>query len=499
MRMFCRILFAFLLAAAPLNALAEQIPPHLAAMAAQLYKGVEAELQNPNVSPERRRILEEADRTLRQMGVHRWSSRSAKIDSALPAVAGKLGLDPATARDRETLETFMSGRSVNGTEAALQALEIQTNRPISEEERYQKAVEIDEAIGEARKDFSTDYVSTRDDGRAVRMQWKPGTGKFAMKVVDDGAGDSEEFAATFSGDVDETVSENGQDVTLGVQPSRQPLQAITQEDIEFLRGNILGEWTEKRTGEIYVFEASDQKIGEVLPPGEVFDDRIAQIKDRIKSIRSAKVFQWENPKTGEVVKQETYRRLKEPYEFVGEEYALEDAEEKMAALEGEIAALEKERDGGNLLPRDKHDPVGFEEFLASGDGRPIKVTVTRPDGYSYTYDEALFDGRRIAAKRTYTDLMDLTNERLPDRIKKQLIDNGWNPPGWLDLDASIDAETGDLVLEGGKWSLKVTYSAFFGDPPDVDRIHSPWSSGRLLSKEGADYEVAEGAASDFVP
>jgi hypothetical protein len=288
-------------------------------------------------------------------------------------------------------------------------------------------------------------------------------------------------------------------MTLSVKPSNKPLQAITQGDIESLRGNILGEWEDEETGEIYRFSATDKKIGEILPPREVFDQRIEQVKEKIESIKETKIFKWQNPDTGEIVKQEKFRRLKEPFEFVGKEYALVNAEEEIARLEKEITELKIERDGGKLPLVEQYDPAGFGELSSSNKAGPITVMVSRPDGYSYKYDQAVFDGRRITAKRTYRDVRDIENLKLPERIRNQAIDNGWNPPGWLDLDTSIDAETGDMVLEGSTWALHVTYSSFFGDPPNIDRIHSPYPRSRVLQKSGTGFEVAEGAASNFVP
>lgn len=478
---------------------AEKIPPHMAAMAAQLYKGVEGDLKRKKLTPARRKALEESNKTLRDMGVHRWSTKPAKIGGALPEVAEKLKLDLAKEQDREMLREFISKRTDKGTEEALRSFEKKVKRPISQEERNKKSVEIDGAISAAQEKLKKIYTGTPVDGRAVQMKWKPDTGKFFMKVSDDGSGDSEEFATTFSGDVHSEISENGKDMTLGVKPSDSPLRAITEEDIKTLRGNILGEWTDKETGEIYVFSATNQEIGEILAPREVFDEKIEQIRDKIKSVEKTKIFKWQNPVTGKVVKQEKYRRLKEPFEFLGKEYALDNAKEEMARLNKEIEELKVERDGGKLPPVNQYDPAGFGDIKDTKGAGPITVHVTRPDvGYSYTYDEAIFDGRRISAKRTYRDVKDI-DPKIPERIRNQLINNSWNPPGWLDLEASIDVETGDMVLEGSKWALHVTYSGFFGSPPDVDRIHSPHPWSRVLRKGGTVFDVAEGAADSFVP
>jgi hypothetical protein len=60
-------------------------------------------------------------------------------------------------------------------------------------------------------------------------------------------------------------------------------------------------------------------------------------------------------------------------------------------------------------------------------------------------------------------------------------------------------ETGQMILDGHQWSMKVTYSSYFGDPPEIDRIHTPYSWNVTLSKGGAVFKVAEGAAENALP
>lgn len=81
------------------------------------------------------------------------------------------------------------------------------------------------------------------------------------------------------------------------------------------------------------------------------------------------------------------------------------------------------------------------------------------------------------------------NERLPKIIKSMLLSDGWEPPGWLEMKASVDAETGDLMLEGIRWSLHVTYTSFFGTDYGIKKIHTPYSMPQLLKREGGVFET----------
>lgn len=414
---------------------AENIPPHITAMGAQLYRGIQDDLKDTKLEGAQSKVLEQADRALRELGVHNWSPRANTLEEQRKNPDGRI---------------------------------------------------------------STNFSFELDDARVAHFRWAPERDKFEISVVDYGNQDRDGFAVAYSGDVTTRKSEDGGS-SLHVEPSEVPLASLDDEEFNELRGNILGEWVDRETGEIYTISAGTESVGEANPPPEFFDEKIAQIKERIKSIESAKIFVWKNNATGEIVKQEKFRRLDEAFDYVGQQLALDDAEEKIAALNGEIAQLEQDRIDAAPKPVNQHDPGGFEALAASGDAQPIVVSVLRTDGYRYTYDEALFDGRRIAAKRTYRDIRDISNLELPMRIREQLISGGWAPPGWLQLDASFNAETGGLILDGGKWALKVTYSSFMGDPPDVSSIHTPWPSGRVLERPGSAFEVAEGAAIDFIP
>lgn len=352
--------------------------------------------------------------------------------------------------------------------------------------------------GSKMEKLGKDHILTNDAGQTVQMKWNPETEKFFIKVFDDGKSGGEEFVANFTGDVKVRPAENGKDMILDTAPTENPLQLMTAEDIEGMRANILGEWTAE-DGTVYTFSAAEEIAGDVLLPREHYEEKIEKVKDDLKAVKSAKVFKWENPENGKIIEQEKYRRLKEPFEYLGEDYALDDAEDKIVALEKEIADLEAERDGMTLPPVRRFDPAGYRDMKSSEGSRTISVHVKRPDGHVYTYDEAAFDGRRITARRTYKVIEDFSNQKLPKIIKEMLLRDGWEPPGWLDLEAFIDIETGNLVLEGQKWALKVTYSSFFGTDHEIKSTHTPWPTPQLLKRDGGKFEVAEGAAKDFVP
>jgi hypothetical protein len=491
-------ILALLIFIVPGPAQAEKFPQHMTNMAAQLYKELGDELKGKNLTPARRKVLEKSVSILRNMKIDRWSAKPVKVRDASAGIAAKLKLDQSKATDRALLKDFVEAKRREGTEVALKNFSRKAKRKISDEKVNALATEIDAAYGKAFEKMEKSYTVTTDDGQAVQMKWNPDAEKFFIKVFDDGKSGGEEFASNFTGNVKTALSENGKDIMLDTSPAKNPLQAMTKTDIEMMRANILGEW-QMEDGTIYKFTAAEEKAGDVIMPRKFFDDQIEQAKDKIESIKDTKIFKWKNMDNGKIVKQEKFRRLKGPFEYLGKEYSLDGAEKKIAGLETKIKALEAERDGTTLPAVKRFDPVGYGNMKSSDISRTITVHVHRRDGHSYTYDDAAFDGRRITARRTYKVIKDFDNERLPNIIKSMLINDGWNPPGWLELEASVDAETGDLLLEGLRWSLHVTYSSFFGTDFEISSTHTPYSIPQVLKREGEAFEFAEGSAADLLP
>ena len=459
---------------------AENIPPHLSAMAAQLYKAVEEELSTGSRDKQHKKILEESVNFLKKLSVHRWSRTPPIIDRGSITVAKKLELDLSVEKDRDRLNEFIKQKAKDGTDKALHDF----NNNLSNKELNILVSEIDKTINDAMEKVSTTHLIEGGSGHSLLMQWKPEAGRFAMKVSNDSKDGGDEFATLLSSDIATSVGNGGKE-SLTIQSSTSQIQIFTASDIEEMRGNILGKWTDKETGEVYTFTTAYVEDGEIIPSRESFDKKINQHKEKIKAIKDDKIYEWKNKDTKEIIKQSKFRSLKEPFEWVGEKYAMDNAQAEISKLEQQISDLIKERDGGNLSPRDKQDPGGFNEVSNSKDARPITVRVKRLDGYSYTYDDGVFDGMRIRAKRTYRDIRDIGNLEIPETIRRAAISDGWDPPGWLELDATIDAENGKMVLGGNKWALHITWGAdaMFGPgSPVIYGVHTPYPDRRNLYK-----------------
>ncbi len=228
---------------------------------------------------------------------------------------------------------------------------------------------------------------------------------------------------------------------------------------------IPGTW---RSGKGEIWEISFAGGGgKDLPPSERPENRIAELERQIEKIMSDKVFRWKNTETGEDVLQDKFRRLKEPFEFLGHGLRRPDGKAEIARLMEKIKKLS--------TPVVASDPIGMKKMRVGGKAQPLNIRVTRKDGYSWTYDEATLSNGRIKASRTLRSPRD--SPHLPVQLMRHAIAYFF-PPQWVELDLKANAETGDVYLSGQVWNMHVTHTNL-----KVDSIHTPFSRPLALRRE----------------
>jgi len=282
------------------------------------------------------------------------------------------------------------------------------------------------------------------------------------------------------------------DVTLVVTPTKAAISVLTEEDLRRLKSAIFGKWRDETTGDVW--EISIAGGGAVAPPAERPEKEIAELERKIDRIRADKIYKWKNTETGEVMRQDRFKRLREPFEYLGQELRRADGTAEIVRLEKRIEEL---RAAAEPRPVDAYDPVRMKVMLADREVRALNIRVTDRSDYSWTYDIALVSDGRITAKRTLRSVNEL-NVELPLVIRRKLIAS-WSPPEWVELEAEVDVETRRVYLIGRIWNMKVTWSpgAFGMGEPTIEGIHTPYSRGLRLERAG--FKVAEGAAKDQKP
>ena len=468
------------------------VPPELASLAGQLYEKSKKSLEDGNASPAHKKALEQTRRLLKKSGVSNWKKSPVKIKGLAQAMAEKLELDLSDKKDKEFVQNYLS-------QPADKRLELLKKKftDKDDEDINKLAGDLAKIEQEIVEKIPTRHVIQGDNGESVEIEWKPQTGEVLLRARNDGSNENiSEYDVSLVGQADMSVNPETGDTDIALKPDPKPRRVYTKEELNRIRASVLGEWTDEHSGDIYTITATDKDTGIIRPTKEWYNEQIRQTRERLRQTKNAKEFVWEDPKSGEIVRQKRFRRLKEPYVYKGENPLIEDAKERIAELEAKIKELEDERDGKMLPPVEKHDPVNFKTNKKSKGAKLIKVHVHRKDGYNYIYDQASFDGREVAAKRTYKKIEDI-QDKLPLIIRKQLIAS-WSPPGWLGLNATLDPSSGEIQIEGARWSLHVTYSAMFGDY-EVSRIHTPYPHPVLLKRITGKYKTAWGAADKLYP
>jgi hypothetical protein len=470
---------------------AEAVPQHLAALAAAVHRQAGDRLAACDLTPEQRAAAERARAALRDFRIRNFPADTVSLPGAARDLAPRLGLDLAKEADRALL-----GELLAMDEAAARAA-LAKRLPEAE---LPEALSALTAAKRPAPELATRYQHRTPEGDLVTLDWRPATGDMVVEVSNDGSGGAEPFETALVGETRLVPNPETGALDVEVSPAETPVSILTKADFERIARSIFAEWRTEQ-GEVWVFaplSEADREAGNVRRSPAAVRADIEAAERRIREIEAAKEYVWVDETTGETVRQSRFRRLDEPWTFKGEQPLIADAEAQVAKLHTRIAELRRELSGADLPPVLRDDPIGYDEAGTAG-ATPIRVTVTLTNGYTYTWDEANFDGRRVRGRRVLRSLRDNLNEELPMAIREQLIAS-WSPPNWLDLTATIDPVTNELKLAGARWSLHVTWSRdMFGSSPEVVEIKDPYPNPLRMTLPGSASLMAWGAADDATP
>jgi hypothetical protein len=470
---------AAIFALAASHAAADRVPPHLAGMAASLYRAALPEFEKVDPGESHGWAALRAGEALRGQDVHRWSAASPPSWTGRRQVAGLLEIDLADADQAALLQSFLLQVQSDGAEAAVVSLFEKLGRAVPDPEPLATLVaKIEEALSSGFGDLARSHVIETDDGPDVALQWQPEQGRFRIDVEEPGS----EFVAPFQTRLEgrlEPIPPEATDapVEYSLTPAPVPVSTLDAEDLAQIRISVFGEWYDQ-DGTRWLISPIDgdatdeQEDRPAANPRAALLDRIAAAEAELAGLRGSKVFVWENPETGEREEQDRFRRKTDPWEYRGEETSGEGGPERVAELEQEIARLNDELTQG---PRVQPAPE-LPEPTVDGRVRAIRVAYAREDGSMAVMEQARLAGNRITGNRTLDDLRDISD--LPDRVISQLV-NEWSPPEWIELEASV-TEDGRTEISGTRWRLHVTYS---GDSLKVKSIHTPYARPRNLRRD----------------
>ncbi|MFQ5619013.1 MAG: hypothetical protein ACE5FR_08570 [Rhodospirillales bacterium] len=466
---------------------AQGIPRHLASMAKDVLAG--GALDETTEDPQQDAIRQRARQILKDAGARYWARGEVRQEGAAAAVAKALEMDISKPDQWAMLRSIL-GESDHDTQIdGLRRWAKDAGKPTKGPEFEKVVAKFDEAREGAAKDLARHHTMEVGDNKdRLELDWDPINNGFEIRIraneTSQGAGDG--FELQMNGDVTSAPAIESDDTTLTVRPSDSAMSVLTDEDLRRLKGAIFGKW---RNGNGDIWEISASGGGSPSQEPAVRPrDRIAELERQIERIWSDKVFRWKNTGTGEVVVQDKFKRLKEGFKFLGQDFRRPDAKKEITRLQKRIEELHA---ASNRLPVDSYDPVRMG-VPTGGEAQSLRIRVTDTDGYAWTYDTAVLSVGRITAKRTLRDIKDI-GPHLPGDVRRQLV-TSWSAPEWIELEVRVEGKSRQVYMTGLRWRLHVTYDGFL---ESVKRIHTPYS--RNLRLERASLKVAEGAAKDQKP
>jgi len=484
------MLFCFLW---PVSLSAQAVPQHLASMAAQVHGGAVAALDGLAVDAERARVLEEVRQALHRAGVRHWARTPVTLPDGAARLADMLRLDLNAAEDRQALEALLDAGDDGTLRERMRTLLARQGEEAGDEAVNDRVGDLADRLLDLRAQMPTTHSIALDRNRAVNLEWRPEAGRFLLQVTGEGDDESDRFAAAMLGDIAYRTDPETGALRLDVQPHDSPPTLLTAADLERLRESIFGDWL---TAGGRVFRIAPGDAGDTGSVGAAaerqarvqgLDQRISSLRDRLTALQQGKEHVWENPETGQVVRQQRFRRLDDPFVYQGQQHRREDAPARLEEMERQLDALQTERQAVGGADAGGHDPVGFAEQSRAPASRAVTVTEIDPDGHAYPFDKAWFDGRRLVAERIMT-VPEEYNPALPGSVAAELI-RAWHPKRWLELEASLDPVSGELSLQGLRWALRVRYTSFIGGT--VESVGSPYGRPLSLKRSREELVVSE--------
>jgi hypothetical protein len=305
----------------------------------------------------------------------------------------------------------------------------------------------------------------------------PGPGKMFIRTFDPKADQGRPALTVVEGDITLRPREDGGGTELAAVPGADPISPLTMADLEAAFEDVLGEWVEA-DGTRWIIEgrggAPDPR-GAESAAAEQAAATLAAKRTELMELKSRNVYLWKNPETDETVEQTRFKRLAEPFEFIGEQGA---APAQVAMLEAEIAALESSRG-------QRKKPSGTApDFRGRDLPHALVMQIVLANGHRRTFTPGQYSLGLIEARGRVTHVLDIWD--LPKFVIKQLAEE-WRPRQWLTLRAIRGDETGEVQLVGHFWSLQVTYDAL---SEQVEDVQGPWS--RPLTLRRSHVAVAQG-------
>ncbi|MFQ5618086.1 MAG: hypothetical protein ACE5FR_03855, partial [Rhodospirillales bacterium] len=284
-------------------------------MTVDLLRGVKEGLKSASPKSGEADIRQRAYKILRQEGLYHWARRELIRKGLATRLAAVFAIAPVSAADIPRLQRFLDDRIGGRRDAALDELYTAYNRPRpTGKERARIVAAVDALWRDAWGGLPLDYSFEGVRGpHRITLEWRLEDARISVLVEDGEEGAARPTRFEITGEVRFTVSADGGDILVAAKPLANPFRLKAGGDVA---------------------------VGPVAASGTGRDAEIAAKQKQIEEIEADKGHIWSDPETGETVRQDRFKKLKEPFEYKGEGYADPKAPEEIARLKNEIAALE---------------------------------------------------------------------------------------------------------------------------------------------------------------
>lgn len=473
----------------PQPVMAETVPGHLAQMTRQVLDHSDSAVKAMKRSADAAHVktIEAGMAAIKKARVSSWSSKSIELGKPYRHLAGLIGLDPDSSKTFDVIQSL--------TKLVGEPLSEKIQDVLSDNASQGKIDEVAQAVEDLRSagGGETHHALDLGEGERVEIDWTPQTAELVVTALKE-TGTPDDYELSLHGNTEMSRNpETGEPQINAVPDEEKPPQALTAREIEDRKASILGTWENDQF--VWVISAAREEAGYVKRSSQTIRKEIDALRQEIEELQHAVEYMWVDGSTGEIVRQEKFRRLGEPWIYKGEQSIVPDAKAQIATKEKKIADLEAEVSGSDRPLAERLDPVAFERVKATPAARVLHIDVsTKGAACTYSFSEAYFDGRLLVGRRTHDNVCAM-NKSLPPKIRSELIAS-WAPPHWLVMRANY-ANGAELTLEGAYWGMRVAYDP---DAMTVSRIFEPYASDEIAFLHGGGKAfVALGAAESLWP
>ena len=299
-----RVLTILLLAAmalfawppAPPVLAAGDVPPHLAAFAAQLVKANRARLTRPPPSTPagEAAIIGKGYRALKRATIHLWSAGRAPVANALPPFARALGLKHPDGRARAALARVLATWTGKDDPRMIARLRTELGLDPLPEDALAKLVGKLAGIREQTfGKLARHHTIEVDDTTEIELDW-PGPGHDAtLTVIGKGGNGEPPFELELRGKVSLQPSADGKTLEAAAEPdAKAPLAALDARALAKRRKDIGGIWYDQKSREwrIEVGDGAGGPVGISYSNGPKLRIRFDEAQLRRRKITARRLY-----------------------------------------------------------------------------------------------------------------------------------------------------------------------------------------------------------------